>query len=223
MVLAARCHEDEAGLPYAPIVELLSDAVRTSPGWLDALPPQRLADASLLLPELAAAPGPAEAPLPLDGPGAQVRLLEGVAAVLDAACGGPAPGRAPRRRPRGRRGHARRPRLPRTQARRPVAAAAVVLAQRGGTAGSSASPARGGPGARRGAHRSARPAEQADVSALVRRGRPGPPRRRLDAARLSRERGPAAVRRRVSRGSARGERAGAEALPPEVRTSSARA
>ena len=31
-------------------------------------------------------------PLPLDGPGAQVRLLEGVAAVISAACEGPQPG-----------------------------------------------------------------------------------------------------------------------------------
>ena len=55
VVLAARCHDDEAGLPYGPVVELLREAVRTAErgGWPRALPAQRLADASLLVPELA--------------------------------------------------------------------------------------------------------------------------------------------------------------------------
>src|SRR6266540_1957892 len=94
VVLAARCHEDEAGLPYGPIVELLREAVNhIEPGALPAvLPPQRLADASLLLPELASLRDEVPEALPLDGPGAQVRVLEGVAAVIGAACEGPQPG-----------------------------------------------------------------------------------------------------------------------------------
>ena len=94
VVLAARCHEDEAGLPYGPIVELLHEAVSyIEPGALPAgLPPQRLADASLLLPELASLGAGVPDALPLDGPGAQVRVLEGVAAVIGAACEGPRPG-----------------------------------------------------------------------------------------------------------------------------------
>jgi DNA-binding SARP family transcriptional activator len=94
VVLAARCHEDEAGLPYGPIVELLRQAaVHIEPGGSPAvLAPQRLADASLLLPELAGLGDAAEQALPLDGPGAQVRVLEGVAAVIGAACEGPQPG-----------------------------------------------------------------------------------------------------------------------------------
>jgi DNA-binding SARP family transcriptional activator len=94
VVLAARCHEDEAGLPYGPIVELLREAVsHIEPGALPAvLPPQRLADASLLLPELASLSDEVPEALPLDGPGAQVRVLEGVAAVIGAACEGPQPG-----------------------------------------------------------------------------------------------------------------------------------
>lgn len=94
VVLAARCHDDEAGLPYGPVVELLREAVR-QPGpddWSGAVAPQRLADASLLLPELAGLAEDLPAPLPLEGPGAQVRLLEGVAAVLSAACRGSEPG-----------------------------------------------------------------------------------------------------------------------------------
>ncbi len=89
IVLSSRCHDDEAGLPYAPLVELLRE-VSALPGWRDAVPPQRLADAALLLPELA--PGDPFAALPLDGPGAQVRLLEAIGAVISAACDGPVPG-----------------------------------------------------------------------------------------------------------------------------------
>ena len=96
VVLAARCHDDEAGLPYGPIVELLREAVRhVERRRLAAprVPPQRLADASLLLPELSELTDEVPDPLPLDGPGAQVRLLEGVAAVIAAACEGTAAGR----------------------------------------------------------------------------------------------------------------------------------
>jgi DNA-binding SARP family transcriptional activator/predicted ATPase len=94
VVLAARCHDDEAGLPYGPVVELLREAVRDADrgGWPDTVPGQRLADASRLLPELAELRNDVPEPLPLDGPGAQVRLLEGVASVLSAACAGTAPG-----------------------------------------------------------------------------------------------------------------------------------
>jgi tetratricopeptide (TPR) repeat protein len=79
-VLEARCHEDEAGLPYGPIVELLAEAAR---GPLDAVPPQRLADASLLAPELARPDLPT--PMEMSGPAAQARLLEAVAGVLSVA------------------------------------------------------------------------------------------------------------------------------------------
>jgi DNA-binding SARP family transcriptional activator len=92
-VLAARCHDDEAGLPYGPMVDLLSEALRLAPDALaEAVPPQRLADASLLVPELASLPAQPPAPVSLGGPGAQARLLESVATVLAAACRGPAPG-----------------------------------------------------------------------------------------------------------------------------------
>jgi DNA-binding SARP family transcriptional activator len=94
VVLVARCHEDEAGLPYGPVVELLREAVsHVEPGgWPAVLPPQRMADASLLLPELASLGADVPDALPLSGPGAQVRVLEGVAAVIGAACDGPRPG-----------------------------------------------------------------------------------------------------------------------------------
>ena len=90
VVLASRCHEDEAGLPYGPVVALLGEALRAAPDSVARdVPDQRLADASLLLPELASARSGLPAPVALAGPGAQARLLEGVAAVLGAACRGP--------------------------------------------------------------------------------------------------------------------------------------
>ncbi len=92
VVLEARCHDDEAGLPYGPVVELLREAARYAEGWPETVPPQRLADAGLLLPELATVGAGGPDLLPLGGPGAQVRLLEGVATVLGTACAGPAPG-----------------------------------------------------------------------------------------------------------------------------------
>ena len=85
VVLSARCHDDEAGLPYGPILELLRASLER-PGWQAAVPPQRLADASLLLPELGADAVELPRPLSLEGPGAQTRLLEGLASVLGAAC-----------------------------------------------------------------------------------------------------------------------------------------
>ena len=93
VVLASRCHDDEAGLAYGAVVELLREALRG--GRLaesDELTPQRLGDASLLLPELASLAINVPAPPPLSGPLAQIRLLEGIAAVIGAACRGPRPG-----------------------------------------------------------------------------------------------------------------------------------
>lgn len=100
VVLAARCHEDEAGIPYGPVLELLREALRlaSSDGlaehgsWPERLPPQRLADASLLMPELAGLRDDLPDPPPLDGRGARTRLLEAVTAVIGAACGGSVPG-----------------------------------------------------------------------------------------------------------------------------------
>src|SRR4051794_6127287 len=92
-LLAARCHDDEVSLPYGPIVELLREAVASEQqGWPELVSPQHLADASLLLPELASLRSLAADLPPLGGPGAQVRLLQGVAAVITAVCGGDEPG-----------------------------------------------------------------------------------------------------------------------------------
>jgi DNA-binding SARP family transcriptional activator len=94
VVLAAHCHADEVGLPYGPVVELLRAAVSGAGerDWPKHVSPQHLADAALLLPELATLRDDTPDQLALDGPAAQVRLLEGVAAVIGAACEGRGPG-----------------------------------------------------------------------------------------------------------------------------------
>ncbi|MGI8428209.1 MAG: AAA family ATPase [Solirubrobacteraceae bacterium] len=93
IVFAARCHDDESGLPYGPIVDLLRCALqRSDRSWVQEIAPQRLADAALLLPELAMLRPGTPTNLPLDGPGARARLLEAIAAVLGAACRGSVPG-----------------------------------------------------------------------------------------------------------------------------------
>jgi DNA-binding SARP family transcriptional activator len=92
-VLAARCHDDEVGLPYGPVVELLAEALRAGGDAIaDSVPPARLVDASLLLPELAALRPDLPASTAPTGPAARARLLEGVCAVLVAAARGPRPG-----------------------------------------------------------------------------------------------------------------------------------
>ena len=92
-VLAARCHDDEAGVPYGPVVDLLGEALRAGGGAIsESLSPARVADASLLLPELASLHPGLPASAALTGPAARARLLEAVAAVLAVAARGPAPG-----------------------------------------------------------------------------------------------------------------------------------
>jgi DNA-binding SARP family transcriptional activator/predicted ATPase len=94
VVLSTRCHEDEGALAYGVVVELLRDGLRReSPDrWLIDVMPERLADASLLLPELGHLADDLPVPPPLSGPGAQQRLLEAVASVIGAICHGPQPG-----------------------------------------------------------------------------------------------------------------------------------
>jgi DNA-binding SARP family transcriptional activator len=93
IVLAARCHQDEAGLPYAPVVELLGEALRVGGEAIaTSVSPARVADGSLLLPELASLHPELSAPAALTGPAARARLLEGVSAVLCAAVRGTSPG-----------------------------------------------------------------------------------------------------------------------------------
>ena len=143
VVLAARCHEDEAGLPYGPVVELLARGAACGAGRhrrrrsrRSGWPTRRCCCPSSrrLRPDL-------PAPVALTGPAAQARLLEGVAAVLGARRPRAGAGLR-RRRPRRRRGHARRARLPRPAAARAGRCCCVLaLAQRGRAARPPAAPA----------------------------------------------------------------------------------
>ncbi len=91
-VLSARCWEDEAGLPYGPVAELLNEATRSAASWASAATPRQLADASVLQPELAALRSDVLDPMPLSVPGAQVRLMDAVAGIIGLAAGGSTPG-----------------------------------------------------------------------------------------------------------------------------------
>jgi DNA-binding SARP family transcriptional activator/predicted ATPase len=90
-IVAARCRDASPGLPYAPILELLRQRLATAEDWVELVAAQRLADASLLVPELRELRAELPIPLSISGPVAQARLLDGVAAVLGAAAPGAAP------------------------------------------------------------------------------------------------------------------------------------
>ncbi|MEP7291981.1 MAG: AAA family ATPase [Chloroflexota bacterium] len=85
--LTARCYEGETMLAYAPFIEILQ-AILATPGAferLQTIPTLWLAEISRLLPEVALLQPDLPLPAPLDSPGAQARLFEAVARVLDTA------------------------------------------------------------------------------------------------------------------------------------------
>jgi predicted ATPase/DNA-binding SARP family transcriptional activator len=91
--MSVRCYAGEAGVAYGPVADALR-GVLAQPACadrLDALPAHWLAEVARLLPELNAfRPGLSPSP-PLDSPGGQSRLFEGLRQVLGAICQGPAP------------------------------------------------------------------------------------------------------------------------------------
>ena len=97
-VLSARCHEGEARIAYGPVAELLRAASEREPDpaggahWSESVSSGRLADVARLAPGVEQLGRPLERERPLDGLGAQARLLESVAEVLVAACRAPVPG-----------------------------------------------------------------------------------------------------------------------------------
>src|SRR5207248_3259118 len=91
-VVAARCFADEAVLPYASIASALR-ALAASPAGAERI--ARLSDGVVaecarLVPEIAAG-RPTASPVPMEGPGARLRLLDGIAAALLAPGSAPAP------------------------------------------------------------------------------------------------------------------------------------
>jgi DNA-binding SARP family transcriptional activator/predicted ATPase len=79
--VSVRCVEEEAGLAYGCVIELVRSALRD--GDTAAVSAAATAEASRLVPELGTPPTPS-----LDGPGAQARFLDGVARLLLEAVAG---------------------------------------------------------------------------------------------------------------------------------------
>ena len=92
-IITAGGHEEEGGLAFGVVAELLREAVRQpDQAWLAEMPSTWLTEAARINPELSAEePMPLAAPS-LDSPGALARFLEGLAQVLAASLLGSAPG-----------------------------------------------------------------------------------------------------------------------------------
>ena len=94
VVLAARSHDGETGLPFVLAADLLRTALAIRPDLPATLPAQTAAMAGRLVPALAASYPDAAAP-PLDSPVAVTRLYAAIADTLQAAAGaGDKPGEA---------------------------------------------------------------------------------------------------------------------------------
>ena len=90
VVLAARCHDGETGLPFVLAADLLRTALAIRPDLPGTLPPQTAAMAGRLVPALAASQpdsDPRTAPA-LDSPVAVTRLYAAIADILRAATAG---------------------------------------------------------------------------------------------------------------------------------------
>jgi DNA-binding SARP family transcriptional activator/tetratricopeptide (TPR) repeat protein len=92
IVLAARCHDGETGLPFVLAADLLRTALAIRPELPDALPAQTAAMAGRLVPALAASDPAAP---PLDSPMAVTRLYAAITDTLRAAATPAAAGRPP--------------------------------------------------------------------------------------------------------------------------------
>ncbi len=91
VVLTGRCYEDESGLAFGPVVDLVRDRLRQDDTWVSQIGSPVLTEAARLLPELVDRHG-VQPPQPFDQPGAESRFLAAVWDLLTAATAGPAPG-----------------------------------------------------------------------------------------------------------------------------------
>ena len=90
----ARGYEDEAGLPYRPVVDLLRERTQEDPGWLDGLDDRVLAEVARLVPVAPEALSPRSLPDPVapDEPGAEGRFLAALWDALTRAVSADVPG-----------------------------------------------------------------------------------------------------------------------------------
>ncbi len=91
VVLSGRCYEDESGLAFGPVVDLLRDRLRHDDTWVPEVGSMVRTEAARLLPELAGSHG-GRPPEPFDQPGAESRFLAAVWDLLTDATTGPVPG-----------------------------------------------------------------------------------------------------------------------------------
>jgi DNA-binding SARP family transcriptional activator len=93
MTITVRCYAGEANVAYGPVAGGLRGALAQSAcaDRLDALPVHWLVEAARLLPELGVLRPGLPPPPPLDAPGGQSRLFEGLRQVLSAICQGATP------------------------------------------------------------------------------------------------------------------------------------
>jgi DNA-binding SARP family transcriptional activator/tetratricopeptide (TPR) repeat protein len=91
-VVAARAYEEEVGLAYAPVVEMVRRRLREGTGWLTKVSDDALRETARLVPEVVL-PDRGVADLPeVHQPGDEIRFLSGVWETLLAAARGPVPG-----------------------------------------------------------------------------------------------------------------------------------
>ncbi len=89
--LLLTAHDGEQGIPYAPIVGALERAIAAdgASGWLATLPGWVRAEVARVVPSVAAGVPPVA---PIEGPGAEIRFMEGLSrsmlAAVDASRGG---------------------------------------------------------------------------------------------------------------------------------------
>ncbi len=86
MVVSGHGYDDEAGLAYGPVVEMLRGRLQQDESWVAGVDELTLAEAARLVPELATIRRVPVAP-PMDGPGAETRFLASLWDTLCAAAG----------------------------------------------------------------------------------------------------------------------------------------
>jgi DNA-binding SARP family transcriptional activator len=93
-ILGLRAQDGETALPYAPLADALAGALNEASGRsvLGNQPDWVLGELSRIVPGVASLRADLPVPPPIDGPGAEVRLLDALARTVLAVVAGPRPG-----------------------------------------------------------------------------------------------------------------------------------